>query len=132
MATNIKILGVTLNGSKTIHYSLQDLYGIGKSVSKSIVEKTGVNPNEKVSDMSEEDFGKVRAEVESGAYVVEGDLRQKIYRDINRLKTIKCYRGMRHKMGLPVRGQNTRKNARTRKGKVKMAVGGLNKTISKK
>lgn len=132
MASNTKILGVTLNGSKSILYSLQGIYGIGLNQAKKIVEKTKLDPQTRVKDMSEEDFTKIRNEVESGEYLVEGDLRQKIYRDINRLKTIKAYRGIRHKVGLPVRGQKTKKNARTRKGRVKIAVGGLNKPVSKK
>lgn len=132
MASNTKILGVTLNGNKSILYSLQGIYGIGHTTAGKILEKVGVKPSERVKDMSEEDFSKVRSEVENGEYVVEGDLRQKIYRDITRLKTIKSYRGIRHKVGLPVRGQNTKKNARTRKGRVKIAVGGLNKPVSKK
>jgi small subunit ribosomal protein S13 len=132
MVTNTKILGVTLNQSKSVVYSLQGIYGIGKSKAAKVLEKVGVSPETKVKDMDDETFSKIRAEIESGEYLVEGDLRQKIYRDIARLKAIKAYRGIRHKVGLPVRGQNTKKNARTRKGKVKMAVGGLNKPVSKK
>jgi small subunit ribosomal protein S13 len=132
MASNTKILGVTLNGNKTILYSLQGIYGIGLSLAKRIIEIAKVEPSQRVKEMSEDDFSKVRTVVENGDYIVEGDLRQKIYRDINRLKTIKSYRGIRHKVGLPVHGQNTKKNARTRKGKVKIAVGGLNKPVSKK
>jgi len=132
MVTNTKILGVTLNQSKSVLYSLQGIYGIGHSKAAEVLAKLGINPETKVKDMDDDSFGKVRAEIESGEYLVEGDLRQKIFRDIARLKAIKAYRGIRHKVGLPVRGQNTKKNARTRKGKVKMAVGGLNKPVSKK
>lgn len=132
MATNTKILGITLNSSKTILYALQDIYGIGKSTAENILKKLKTDPTAKVKDMDEKEFSQIRAEVESGSYLVEGDLRQKVYRDISRLKAIKAYRGIRHRVGLPVRGQNTRKNARTRKGKVKMAVGGLNKPVQKK
>ncbi len=132
MVTNTKILGVTLNQSKSILYSLQGIYGIGHSIAADVLEMLNILPTTKVKEMSDEDFGRVRAEIESGKYIVEGDLRQKIYRDIARLKAIKAYRGIRHKVGLPVRGQNTKKNARTRKGKVKIAVGGLNKAVSKK
>lgn len=132
MAINTKILGVNLDSSKKILYSLQGLYGIGKTRATKILAVAKVDPSTRLKDVDEEDFNKVRSEVESGEYIIEGDLRQKIYRDISRLKTIKSYRGMRHKQGLPVRGQNTRKNARTRKGKVKMAVGGLNKPVAKK
>lgn len=132
MATNAKILGVNLDPDKKLLFSLQGIYGIGKSLATKILSKVGVNPELKLKDVSEEDFNKVRVEVENGGYLLEGDLRQKIYKDISRLKTIKCYRGIRHKLGLPVRGQNTRRNARTRKGKVKVVVGGLNKSLQKK
>ncbi len=132
MATNTKIAGVTLQQNKSILYGLQQIYGIGKSSAEKITEKSGIDPTCKIKDIEDEDFGKIRTEVESGEYMVEGDLRQKVYRDINRLKTIKAYRGMRHRAGLPVRGQNTRSNSRTRKGKVKIAVGGLNKAVAKK
>lgn len=132
MATNTKILGVSLNPNKTVRYSLQGIYGIGDTMAQTIIAKANVSDDVRVKDMEEEDFNKVRTEVESGSYLVEGDLRQRIYRDISRLKTIKSYRGVRHRVGLPVRGQNTKKNARTRKGKVKMAVGGLNRPVSKK
>lgn len=132
MASNTKILGVTLNSNKSILYSLQGIYGIGLSSAKKILHNVGIEPSQKVKEMEEDDFAKVRTEVEKGEYLVEGDLRQKLYRDINRLKTIKAYRGIRHKVGLPVRGQKTKKNARTRKGKVKIAIGGLNKAVSKK
>lgn len=132
MAVNTKILGVSLDPNKKILYSLQGIYGIGGTLAKVILEKTGVDSEIRTKDLDEETMTKIRSEVESGTYLAEGDLRQKIYRDISRLKSIKSYRGIRHKVGLPVRGQNTKKNARTRKGKVKMAVGGLNKPVSKK
>jgi small subunit ribosomal protein S13 len=132
MATNTKILGVNLDSSKKTLYAIQDLYGIGMTTAVKILEKLKLNPDTKLKDMDEDDFNKIRAEVEGGEYLVEGDLRQKIYRDIGRLKAIKAYRGIRHKVGLPVHGQKTKRNARTRKGKVKMAVGGLNKPVSKK
>lgn len=132
MATNTKILGVTLSSTKSLLYSLQDIYGIGKTTAGDVLEKLGLDNTALVKDISDEDFGKIRVEIESGAYLVEGDLRQKIYRDIARLKAIKSYRGSRHKMGLPVRGQRTKTNARTRKGKVKIAIGGLNAKITKK
>lgn len=132
MATNRKILGVHLNPAKKVLYAIQDIYGIGNSLAKKIIQKAAVDPEVRVKDMSDEDLNKVRHEIENGGYLLEGDLRQKVFSDINRLKAIKCYRGIRHKVGLPVRGQNTRKNARTRKGRVKIAVGGLNKPVSKK
>ena len=132
MATNVKILGVQLNPSKKVQYAMQSIYGIGNSLAIKILKEVGVDPEIRVKDMSDEDMIKLRSEIESGKYLLEGDLRQRVFSDINRLKSIKCYRGIRHKVGLPVRGQNTRKNARTRKGRVKVAVGGLNKSVSKK
>lgn len=132
MSLNTKILGVNLSTNNFILYSLQEIYGIGKNRASEILTKVDINPETKTGDLTEEEFSKIRSEVETGGYVLEGDLRQKIYRDINRLKTIKCYRGIRHKVGLPARGQNTRSNARTRKGRVKIAVGGLNKPVEKK
>ncbi len=132
MAVNTKILGVTLNSSKKILFALQGIYGIGPTTAEKILEKVKVSPEVRTKDVEEEDMNKVRLEVESGEYLAEGDLRQKIYKDIARLKSIKSYRGMRHRSGLPVRGQNTKKNARTRKGRAKIAVGGLNKQVSKK
>lgn len=132
MATNTKILGVNLDPSKKVLYAIQGIYGIGKKTAEKILLKAKVDPDIRLKDVEEDDFNKVRSEIESGEYLIEGDLRQKVYRDIARLKAIKSYRGYRHRVGLPVRGQNTRKNARTRKGRVKIAVGGLNKPVEKK
>lgn len=132
MAVNTKILGVNLDTNKKILYSLQGIYGIGKKTAEIILAKVKVDPEARTKDLDDDQMTKVRNEVESGEYLAEGDLRQKIYKDIARLKSIKSYRGQRHRAGLPVRGQNTKKNARTRKGKVKIAVGGLNKPVSKK
>ncbi|BDQ04936.1 MAG: 30S ribosomal protein S13 [Candidatus Dojkabacteria bacterium] len=132
MAVNTKILGVNIDASKKVLYSLQGIFGIGKSTAAKILSKVGVDPELRVKDIDDESFNKIRLEIENGDYVLEGDLRQKIYKDITRLKAIKCYRGYRHRVGLPVRGQNTRRNARTRKGRVKVAVGGLKKKLQKK
>jgi small subunit ribosomal protein S13 len=132
MAINTKIAGVNLNPNKKVLYGLQDIFGIGMTTAKIILSKTKLDPEKRIKDMSEDDINTLRNEVENEQYVIEGDLRQQIYANISRLKAIKCYRGIRHRAGLPVRGQNTKKNARTRKGKVKIAVGGLNKPVSKK
>lgn len=132
MAVNTKILGVNLDTKKKILYSLQGIYGIGKTVAGNILVKVKIDPEIRTHELSEDQMNAIRSEVETGGYLAEGDLRQKVYKDIARLKSIKSYRGLRHRNGLPVRGQNTKKNARTRKGKVKMAVGGLNKPVSKK
>lgn len=131
-AVNTKILGVNLDTKKKILYSLQGIFGIGKTTAENILAKVKISPETKTSELNEDQMTTIRTEVETGGYLAEGDLRQKIYKDIARLKSIKSYRGIRHRNGLPVRGQNTKKNARTRKGRVKIAVGGLNKPIAKK
>lgn len=133
MQKSYKILGVSLDLSKQVLYSLQVVYGVGKKTAKDILDTTGVPCSKLTRDLTEEEFSRIREEVESsGKYLVEGDLRQRIYKNIANMKAIRSYRGVRHKLGLPVNGQNTRGNARTRKGKAKMAVGGLNKPVSKK
>lgn len=129
---NLRIEGVTLNPRKQILYSIQAVYGIGKTRAGELLDKAGIERNKPTKDITEDELAKIRDTINSSNFKIEGELKQEIFRNINILKNIKSYRGMRHKVGLPVRGQNTRKNARTRKGKVKMAVGGLNKQVSKK
>jgi small subunit ribosomal protein S13 len=94
------------------------IYGIGRSPSNEILAKTGINPDIRVKDLTEEDVAKLRDVIEND-YLVEGDLRREIGLNIKRMVEIDCYRGKRHKAGLPVRGQRTKTNARTRKGPVK-------------
>jgi small subunit ribosomal protein S13 len=110
-----RIAGVDLPREKRIEIGLTRIFGIGLSTSKEILEKAGVNPDIRVKDLSEEDAGKIRKIIDSD-YSVEGDLRRDISLNIKRLMEIGCYRGIRHRRGLPVRGQNTKTNARTRKG----------------
>lgn len=129
---NYRIQGVLLDNSKSIYYALQGVYGIGKTRAKIILHDAQIVPETKTHLITEEQFSKIQEIIEKMSIKLEGDLRQEVYSNINTLKTIRSYRGIRHKAGLPVRGQNTRKNARTRKGKVKIAVGGLNKPIAKK
>lgn len=109
-----RISGVDIPRDKRIVISLTYIYGIGNKTAEEILEKAGVNPNTRVKDLSEEDMANIRREVE--ALKVEGDLRREVALNIKRLMEIGCYRGIRHRRGLPVRGQNTKCNARTRKG----------------
>ncbi len=109
-----RIAGVDLPKNKRIEVALTYIFGIGLSTSRKILKATGVNPDIRVKNLSPEDVAKLREEVDK--YKVEGALRTEITRNIKRLIDIGCYRGLRHKMGLPVRGQRTRSNARTRKG----------------
>lgn len=110
-----RIAGVDLPREKRVEIGLTYIYGIGRSSATKILEATGVNPDTRVKDLTEEDLAKLRDAIDKD-YVVEGDLRRDIALDIKRLIEIGCYRGIRHRRGLPVRGQRTKTNARTRKG----------------
>ena len=110
-----RIAGVDLPREKRIEIGLTYIYGIGRRTSGEILKKAGVNPDTRVRDLSEDDAGKIRKIIDS-EYSVEGDLRRDVSLNIKRLMEIGCYRGIRHRRGLPVRGQNTKTNARTRKG----------------
>ena len=114
----VRIVGVDLPQNKRGEIALTYIFGIGRSAAKTILEKAGVDKNIKVQDWTDEQAAKVR-EVISSDYKVEGDLRSEIQLNIKRLMDIGCYRGIRHRLGLPVRGQSTKNNARTRKGKKK-------------
>ncbi len=109
-----RIAGVDLPREKRVEIGLTYIYGIGQSTAKDILEKTGINPDIRVKDLTEEDVSKLRDAIDG--YTVEGDLRRQVALDIKRLMEIGCYRGLRHRRGLPVRGQRTKTNARTRKG----------------
>lgn len=111
-----RIAGVDLPREKRIEIGLTAIYGIGRSTAMEILEKAGVNPDIRVKDLSDEDVAKIREILAGDEYKVEGDLRRDMALDIKRLVEIGCYRGMRHRKGLPVRGQRTKTNARTRKG----------------
>jgi len=112
-----RISGVDIPRDKHIDISLTYIYGIGRQTAIEIVKKAGLDPNRRVKDLSEEELAAVRREV--AVYKVEGDLRREVALNIKRLMEIGSYRGIRHRRGLPVRGQNTKCNARTRKGKAK-------------
>ena len=114
----VRIVGVDLPQNNRGEIALTYIFGIGRSAAKSILAKAGVNPDIKVQDWTDEQAAKVR-EVIGAEHKVEGDLRSEIQLNIKRLMDIGCYRGIRHRNGLPVRGQSTKNNARTRKGKKK-------------
>ena len=109
-----RIAGVDLPNEKRVEIGLTYIFGIGLSTSKKILAATGVNPDTRVRDLTEDEIQKLRNEIDN--YNVEGDLRLDIALDIKRLMEINCYRGIRHRKGLPVRGQRSKTNARTRKG----------------
>ena len=120
-----RIAGVYLPREKRIEIALTYIFGVGPTVAQQIITTTGINPDTRVKDLTEEEEQKLRAELENN-HKVEGDLRREIAMNIKRLMDIGCYRGLRHRQGLPVRGQRTKTNARTRKGP-KRAVAGKKK-----
>jgi small subunit ribosomal protein S13 len=117
-----RILGVDLPNDKPTHISLRYIYGIGPTTSLELCEKAGVDPQRHARDLSDEDIARI-ATILDKDYTVEGPLRRQLHQNIQRLKEIGCYRGIRHRRGLPVRGQRTRTNARTRKGPRKTVAG---------
>ena len=110
-----RIAGVDLPKDKRIEIGLTYVYGIGRTSAKKILEMTGINPETRVKDLTDEDEAKIRECIDHH-FIVEGDLRRSVALDIKRLTEIGCYRGQRHRRGLPVRGQRSKTNARTRKG----------------
>lgn len=120
-----RISGVDLPREKRIEIALTYIYGIGKPSADKILKDTGVNPDTRVKDLTEEEVNKLRDAIDK-SFIVEGDLRREVALSIKRLMEIGCYRGLRHRRGLPVRGQRTKTNARTRKGP-KRTVGGKKK-----
>ncbi|MCW5879186.1 MAG: 30S ribosomal protein S13 [Anaerolineales bacterium] len=117
-----RIEGVDLPRDKRIEYGLTYIYGVGLKTSQRILNETGVNPDTRVKDLTDEEAGKLREYI-SQNFKVEGDLRREIQLNIKRLMEIGSYRGLRHRRGLPVRGQRTRTNSRTRKGPAKTVAG---------
>lgn len=113
-----RIAGVDIPNNKRVEIALTYIYGIGRTSSNKILAKTGINPDTRAKDLTEAEVAKLRDEIEAH-YHVEGDLRRDVALNIKRLVEINCYRGIRHRKGLPVRGQRTKTNARTRKGPAK-------------
>lgn len=125
-----RISGVNIPLNKRVEVGLTYIYGIGRSTSNELLVKVGVEPDRKVRDLSEEEVVKLRDLID-GTLTVEGDLRRERSQNIKRLQEIGSYRGLRHRRGLPVRGQNTKTNARTRKGPKRMQVAGKKKATKK-
>ncbi|MBZ4645208.1 MAG: small subunit ribosomal protein [Petroclostridium sp.] len=117
-----RIAGVDLPREKRVEIGLTYIFGIGRKRSNEILAKTGINPDTRVRDLTDDEIAKLREEIDKN-YKVEGDLRRQIALDIKRLIEIGCYRGYRHRRGLPVRGQRTKTNARTRKGPKRTVAG---------
>lgn len=127
-----RIAGVDIPRDKRVEVSLTYIYGIGRSRSNDILSKAGVNPDTRVKDLAEADVSRLRQIIDQD-YMVEGDLRRQVHMNIKRLTEIGCYRGLRHRRGLPVRGQRTKTNARTRKGPKKTVAGrGRRRGVGKK
>lgn len=122
-----RIAGVDLPNNKRVEVALTYIYGIGPSTSKKIISEAKVDPDKRVKDLADEEINDIRKMIEK-LTKVEGDLRTEVAMNIKRLMDIGCYRGIRHRRGLPVRGQNTKNNARTRKGKRGAPVGGKKKS----
>lgn len=111
-----RLLGVDIPGEKRIEASLPYIYGIGPKTSRRILEQANINPDVRAKDLSQEQIGAIVHAITANKIVIEGDLRREIQQNLKRLQAINCYRGLRHRRGLPVRGQRTSTNARTRKG----------------
>jgi len=117
-----RIAGIDIPNEKRVEYGLTYIYGIGHTSSMQILTKTGVNPDTRCKDLTESEVAQLREVIES-EYVVEGDLRREVGMNIKRLMDIGCYRGIRHRRNLPVRGQRTKTNARTRRGRPRTVAG---------
>lgn len=117
-----RVIGIDIPDNKRLEISLTYIYGIGRRLANEVIGKLGLNPNMKANKLTEEEIARLNATLQS-EYAVEGDLRRQVQNNIKRLISIHAYRGMRHRLGLPVRGQRTRSNSRTRKGKRKTVAG---------
>jgi small subunit ribosomal protein S13 len=117
-----RMMGVDIPNDKQVQYSLTYLYGVGLYVAREVCEKLSIDPTRRASDLTEEELSRISTMLERD-YTVEGPLRRLVTQNISRLREIKCYRGIRHRVGLPVRGQRTKTNARTRKGPRKTVAG---------
>ena len=117
-----RVVGVDIPGDKKVLYSLRFIYGVGTTLSLKILEKAGIDPNVRAKNLTEDELSRIALIIERN-HVVEGALRRDIAQNISRLREIGCYRGLRHRRGLPARGQRTRTNARTRKGPRKVVAG---------
>jgi len=126
----VRIAGVNIPDNKRIEIALTYIFGVGLSVSKKVLSDTGIDPNTRTKDLSNEDANKLREEIEKSVRV-EGELRHAVKMNIKRLKEIGCYRGSRHQKGLPVRGQRTKTNTRTVRGNVRKTMGSGRRSAEK-
>lgn len=127
-----RILGVDIPKEKRIEISLTYLYGVGRFLSNRILKEVGISPDKRAKDLTEDEISHITNTIQKGGYKVEGDLRREISQNIKRLMDIGSWRGLRHKKGLPVRGQRTRTNSRTRKGPRRGGLAVVKKTEEKK
>jgi len=118
----VRIIGTDIPDKKKLAISLTYIYGIGQSKSREVIDRLNLNPDMRVNELTQDDIARINHLLQS-EYVVEGDLRRQVQNNIKRLISIHSYRGMRHRLGLPVRGQRTQTNSRTRKGKKKTVAG---------
>ncbi len=118
-----RIAGVNVPDKKRVPIALTYIHGIGKHYAKLICDATGIDVTRRMNELSEDELNQIRAEIDTDKYTIEGDLRRQTSMNIKRLMDMACYRGLRHRRHLPVRGQNTRTNARTRKGPAKAIAG---------
>ena len=118
-----RIAGVNVPDRKPVWIALTSIYGIGNKFSHDICVATGIDPTRRMNELSEDELNQIRSEIDSDKYTIEGDLRREVSMNVKRLMDMKCYRGLRHRSHLPVRGQRTRTNARTRKGPAKPIAG---------
>ena len=125
-----RIAGINIPLNKRVEIGMTYIYGIGRSTSNDLLRESSISPDTYVRDLTEDEVGKLRDAIDR-ELTVEGDLRRERSQDIKRLMEIGCYRGLRHRRGLPVRGQNTKTNARTRKGPKRMQVAGRKKATKK-
>ncbi len=118
-----RIAGVNVPDKKRVPIALTYVHGIGRTTADKIVSAVGIDPQRRMFDLTEDELNSIRKEIESGKFLIEGDLRREVSLNIKRLMDMACYRGLRHRKGLPVRGQRTKTNARTRKGPAKPIAG---------
>ena len=126
-----RIAGVDLPRNKQVEYALQYICGIGRTKSKTILAEAGVDPTLRTDDLTEDQIGKIRSAIDNQDISLEGDVRREVSQNIKRLMDLGAYRGLRHRKGLPVRGQRTSTNARTRKGPRRQSIAGKKKATKK-
>lgn len=125
------VAGVNIPDQMHVEFSLQKIYGVGPAVARRILEISNITSNPRVKELTEDELSRIRAALDRNGQVIEGDLRRAVQMNIRRLIDIGCYRGLRHRRGLPVRGQRTRTNARTKRGG-RRAIAGKRRTVTKK